>query len=515
MDLNGARNSARIADDIELFNDWTRDITVIFLLLSPLSLFAYFLICKYRRKQDLELEQPQQVVQVVDDDAFASKFVILASTVALTVSEGAILLLPFSVLANEVLHSYPSSYYFQWMSSSLIHGLWNLISLISNVALITLILAYFISESEGFENSRKGIFSRVKEALITVAFVFIFLFGFVLLLWHFLNDETWSVLSFSSLTNLHLPWFYTCLSFTGAVILLFATPYGYAQMFSIVGSLVKRPLLSLETSVEYLNSDYRTEIETPLTNGGKDYQADDITPSELEEELEEYLNPSFFRRTLLYPLLMVLMMIWTSFCILVCFINLVSMTLGLRDLPGVSRLADVGITSLSSLGMIGAALEILIIGYTVVAFLVGFYNFPWMSRLMPKAHDTSLTKIVANCAVILLLSSALPLFVRVIGITNFDLLGNFVHISWLRNLRVIVGYNMAYLIFSVLALTAHATNAVWQSICQRLKIGTSGIKKVAQRSTSQSSALKERLTDLVASKLLYVFTKNGYLKKHN
>ena len=45
-----------------------------------------------------------------------------------------------------------------------------------------------------------------------------------------------------------------------------------------------------------------------------------------------------------------------------CFVNLVSMTLGLRDLPGVSRLADVGITSLSSLGMLGAVLEILIIG---------------------------------------------------------------------------------------------------------------------------------------------------------
>ena len=136
--------------------------------------------------------------------------------------------------------------------------------------------------------------------------------------------------------------------------------------------------------------------------------------------------------------------------------------------------------------------------YTVVAFLVGFYNFPWMGQLMPKSHDTSLTKIVANCAVILLLSSALPLFVRVIGmqhphtvlywasinahihhhappcttrafvtatvlfffshespahfthtgITNFDLLGNFVHISWLRNLKVIVGWE-AWLRFTL------------------------------------------------------------------
>ena len=73
-------------------------------------------------------------------------------------------------------------------------------------------------------------------------------------------------------------------------------------------------------------------------------------------------------------------------------------------------------------------------------------------------------------------------------------------------------YNMAYLIFSVLALTAHASKSAWHGICQRLKIGTSGIKKVAQR--SGHSALRERLTDLVASKLLHSFTaKNGYLKK--
>lgn len=53
--------------------------------------------------------------------------------------------------------------------------------------------------------------------------------------------------------------------------------------------------------------------------------------------------------------------------------------------------------------------------YTVVAFLVGFYSLPWIGRIKPRLHETSLPQIVANCALILLLSSALPLFVRVLG----------------------------------------------------------------------------------------------------
>ncbi|GAU92962.1 LMBR1-2 [Ramazzottius varieornatus] len=499
------RRHGRLAD-IEKFEDLTRDITVIFTFLLPLSCFAYFLICKYRRKQDIELDQTH-LVQVVDDDAFATRFLVLASTVALTVSEGAILLLPFSVVANEIMHSYPDSYYFQWISSSLIHGLWNIISIFSNIALATLIFAYFMSESEGFAGSKKGIYARIKEALLTVLYVFIFVLGFALLLYNLLSyDAVWSLLSFSGLRDSHLPWLYTCLSFIGALILLVSTPRGYAKMFAITGKLVRRPLSAADVSMDYVSGIFDGS-RLDLSSSSPSRESQDDSPF-LEEELEEYLNSSFFRRTLLYPLLMLLMMIWTSFCILVCFVNLVSLTFGLRDLPGVSRLADVGITSLSSLGMLGAVLEILIIGYTVVAFMVGFYSLPGMHRLIPRVHETSLPQIVANCALILLLSSALPLFARVLGITNFDLLGNFVHISWLRNLRVIVGYNIAYLVLSVLALTAHATNAVWQSICQRLKLGTSGMKKVAQR--SGNSALKERLIEPVASKLLYLSTKNGY-----
>ena len=67
--------------------------------------------------------------------------------------------------------------------------------------------------------------------------------------------------------------------------------------------------------MEYLSSSSRGHSESELLlNGSRDQSALELTPAELEEELEEYLNPSFFRRTLLYPLLMMLMMVWTVSC---------------------------------------------------------------------------------------------------------------------------------------------------------------------------------------------------------
>jgi hypothetical protein len=127
-------------------------------------------------------------------------------TFTLAVALGAVLLLPFSIISNEVLLSLPRNYYIQWLNGSLIHGmwldqrlgweagrairrpgrqaassglsrhappvdrplndqllfsflalgLWNLVFLFSNLSLVFLMpFAYFFTESEGFAGSRK------------------------------------------------------------------------------------------------------------------------------------------------------------------------------------------------------------------------------------------------------------------------------------------------------------------------------------------------------------------------
>lgn len=45
-------------------------------------------------------------------------------TFTLTVSLGAVLLLPMSIFSNEIMIMYPNSYYIKWLNGSLIHGRW-------------------------------------------------------------------------------------------------------------------------------------------------------------------------------------------------------------------------------------------------------------------------------------------------------------------------------------------------------------------------------------------------------
>jgi hypothetical protein len=57
-----------------------------------------------------------------DDDAFVFRIALWLCTFTLAVSAGAVLLLPISIVSNEVLLLHPHSYYVKWLNSSLIHG---------------------------------------------------------------------------------------------------------------------------------------------------------------------------------------------------------------------------------------------------------------------------------------------------------------------------------------------------------------------------------------------------------
>jgi hypothetical protein len=64
---------------------------------------------------------------------------------------------------------------------------------------------------------------------------------------------------------------------------------------------------------------------------------------------------------------------------------------------------------------VGAALEIVLIFYLVATSSVGLYTLPFLSRVRPRTKMTSLTHIIANCGLVLVLSSALPLLSRILG----------------------------------------------------------------------------------------------------
>lgn len=62
------------------------------------------------------------VVEVIKLTTAAFVVRLWLCTFTLAVSAGAVLLLPISIVSNEVLLLYPKSYYVQWLNSSLIHG---------------------------------------------------------------------------------------------------------------------------------------------------------------------------------------------------------------------------------------------------------------------------------------------------------------------------------------------------------------------------------------------------------
>lgn len=146
---------------------------------------------------------------------------------------------------------------------------------------------------------------------------------------------------------------------------------------------------------------------------------------------------------------------------------------------------------MSKLGPFGAGLEVCLIFYLGATSAVGFYTMPFMRNVRPQRRKTSLSQLILNCALVLILSSALPLLSRIIGwfflniihfqieiimvvmflsagITNFDLLGDFGAIEWLGNFQIVLLYNLVFGSTTALVVANKFTATVRQELCARL-----------------------------------------------
>lgn len=156
---------------------------------------------------------------------------------------------------------------------------------------------------------------------------------------------------------------------------------------------------------------------------------------------------------LLYPLAMALIIATTAFSGAIVLFNMLGLLFqsfrssGQDDqLLSSSSPFVLGIASISRVGLLGALVQTALIIYLGVASFVGLYTLPVLERLRPAPGATPFFKIMLNCMVLLILSSALPLFTRTVGITTFDLFGNFGQIVWTRNYHLVLVYNFAFLV---------------------------------------------------------------------
>ncbi|XP_028850311.1 limb region 1 homolog-like protein isoform X2 [Denticeps clupeoides] len=360
--------------------------------------------------------------------------------------------------------------------------LWNLVFLFSNLSLVFLMpFAYFFTESEGFAGSKKGVMSRVYETAVMLLLLSLLVLGMVWVASALLNDDT-ARESLYDLWEYYLPYLYSGISLFGVLMLLLFTPFGLSRMFSITGSLLVKPRL-LENVEESMSCAVFEEasLSRKLSNKTScwlDFNMEAVRRQFYSVQakrvaLESRKKASPWQRNLGYPLAMFLLLALTVMCVLsVCF-HVLELLFDETAMPRGMEDPRLGMTASSMFGSLGAAVQVALILYLMVSSVVGFYSSPLFAGLLPRAQDTNLTRvcatdrcldssglrppaclpdvcvhhspqIIGNCVSLLVLSSALPVFSRTLGITRFDLLGDYGRYNWLGNFYIVFLYNVLF-----------------------------------------------------------------------
>uniref|UniRef100_A0A158PBH1 Serpentine receptor class gamma n=1 Tax=Angiostrongylus cantonensis TaxID=6313 RepID=A0A158PBH1_ANGCA len=342
-----------------------------------------------------------------DEDYFVYRISAWICSASLAISIGSVALLPFSVLSSELLHRYPDNYYLQWMSWSLINSLWNYVFALSNLSLFVLLpFSYFFIESQGFSKNKNGIMHRVYETLAVCALLIVVILCLVDIVLALISSSV----SLITITSVNLPLIYSFVSFAGVMLLLLSTPIGFAKIFTLVGE---------------------------MTMVG-------VFPAVLFRYQDVYKNGT--------SLLMVL-------------INTLKLVFGYRSLPVYAQYMEVH--TRHSLGLVGVVIESIIIMYVMATSLIGFYSVPFIRTLRPHRARTSLTVIIINCSIVLVLSSALPVLANTIGITSFDLLGAYSSLKWLNNFKLVLMYNMLFAAATTVCVFSQVTIPVRKQVVRR------------------------------------------------
>uniref|UniRef100_F7HAZ6 Limb development membrane protein 1 like n=1 Tax=Macaca mulatta TaxID=9544 RepID=F7HAZ6_MACMU len=450
----------------QLFHERIRECIISTLLFATLYILCHIFLTRFKK--------PAEFTTVDDADATVNKIALELCTFTLAIALGAVLLLPFSIISNEVLLSLPRNYYIQWLNGSLIHGLWNLVFLFSNLSLIFLMpFAYFFTESEGFAGSRKGVLGRVYETVVMLMLLTLLVLGMVWVASAIVDNNKASRESLYDFWEYYLPYLYSCISFLGVLLLLVCTPLGLARMFSVTGKLLVKPRLleDLEEQL-YCSAFEEAALTRRICNPTSCWLPLDMELLHrqllaLQTQrvlLEKRQKASAWQRNLGYPLAMLCLLVLTG--------------------------ASLGQVSFSKLGSFGAVVQVVLIFYLMVSSVVGFYSSPLFRSLRPRWHDTAMTQIIGNCVCLLVLSSALPVFSRTLGLTRFDLLGDFGRFNWLGNFYIVFLYNAAFAGLTTLCLVKTFTAAVRAELIRafgldRLPLPVSGFPRASRKTQHQ------------------------------
>ncbi|XP_036211955.1 limb region 1 protein homolog isoform X1 [Myotis myotis] len=372
--------------------------------------------------------------------------------------------------------------------------------------------AFFFLESEGFAGLKKGLRARILETLVMLLLLALLVLGMVWVASALVDKDAASRESLYDLWEFYLPYLYSCVSLMGCLLLLLCTPVGLSRMFAVMGQLLVKPAILEDLDEQmYIVALEEEALQRRLAAprpwllrwqscmlSGLSSPAD-YNVMELEQELENVKifktklerrkKASAWERNLVYPAVMVLLLIETSISVLLVACNILCLLVDETAMPKGTRGPGIGNASLSAFGFVGAALEIILIFYLMVSSVVGFYSLRFFGDFIPKKDDTTMTKIIGNCVSLLVLSSALPVMSRTLGITRFDLLGDFGRFNWLGNFYIVLSYNLLFAVVTTLCLVRKFTSAVREELLKALGLHKLHLSRAPRESdTAKPSA---------------------------
>ncbi|RCN37386.1 LMBR1-like region [Ancylostoma caninum] len=174
-----------------------------------------------------------------------------------------------------------------------------------------------------------------------------------------------------------------------------------------------------------------------------------------------------FTRIVKYPAIVISLLALTGISLLMVVINSLKLMFGFRSLPVYAQYMEVH--TRHSLGIAGVIIESITIMYVMATSLTGLYSMPFVRALRPRRRRTSLTVIIINCSLILVLSSALPVLANTLGITSFDLLGAYSSLKWLSNFKLVLAYNVLFAAATIVCVFSKITSPVRKQILKRLQ----------------------------------------------
>ncbi|CAL8113754.1 unnamed protein product [Orchesella dallaii] len=283
-----------------------------------------------------------------DDESVVKRICCWVCVFTLSTSIGAILLLPISILSNEVLLIYPTNVYLEWLNGMLIQGLWNLVFLFSNIGLFALLpFAHLFIESEGFSGNKRGLVSKLYETGVILVLISFTVWGISVIVTSLFNSHTNAIFHFNQ-----LPFIYSCISFTGVIVLTLCTPLGVSHLFTVLSSNFVVPEFLRNVEEEYvcavlehenlknerLKAHKLESFNTSITFRSNTFRSvqqldNDIALLQLQiAQLESHRTTPPWKRNILYPGLFVAVLAVTSLTVCIVIINFIKIFIGLRDL---------------------------------------------------------------------------------------------------------------------------------------------------------------------------------------